>query len=79
MQQNNAGGFSGTHMLKVKGKVKVGKPEAELVKLEIADAVDKGKASCVIKRQLTQAFEGGKASRNVLHALAVVQPQDLKV
>lgn len=58
----------------VKHRGGAGKPKAELVKRELADAVDMADACCVIQIQLTQAFEVSQAWGDVLDALATVQP-----
>ena len=54
-------------------------PKAQLVELEMVDAVNMGQASCVVEGQLTQALQKGEARRDVLDALTVVKFQKLKV
>lgn len=55
------------------------KPEAELVELQVIDAVNIAEASCVVEGQLTQALQGSQAQGDVLDALATVKPQKLKL
>ena len=62
-----------------KTRAEVIKPEAELVELQVLDAVNIAQASCVIEGQLTQALQGSQARWDVLNTLAAVKPQKLKL